>query len=411
MRSWEAVSSTLAEFLPGASGPIADRDVCMYTNTLKADVRTDNGNEFIIDRLPQDPRIIVGSPCSGHGAKFASAIGSMLADLATRCKGAAVFGLSAGSVFGVCKMILRGAPAREAIAVMKPRTAELVLVTPKGDPAGCLSAVPVATPWWQDVEPVVQAVRDHHGVEFIVLRLLTTEQEQPHGGRVTYLAEVSEPVRAARPWTGILDDHPRRHAFARPSGPAADLAWARARLAERGLRPTAPPAQVRTWNLSSLWRVPVEGQTIWLKVVPHFFAHEGALLALMADARVPVLLGRDGGRMLLDEIAGEDLYAAELPLLLEMVNRLVELQRRWSDCVPELLAIGLPDWRAPALGAAITDVIERTRDEIPAEDRAALAEFVRRLPGRFDDVDTCGLRDTLVHGDFHPGNFRGDAGL
>jgi len=283
-----------------------------------------------------------------------------------------------------------------------------VLVTPRGDPVGCLPAVPVATPWWQDIEPVVQAVRDHHGVEIIVLRLLDAEQEQPHGGRVTYLAEVSEPVRAARPWRGILDDHPRRHAFARPSGPAADLAWARARLAERGLRPTAPPAQVRTWNLSSLWRVPVEGQTIWLKVVPHFFAHEGALLALMADARVPVLLGRDGGRMLLDEIAGEDLYAAELPLLLEMVNRLVELQRRWSDCVPELLAIGLPDWRAPALGAAITDVIERTRDEIPAEDRAALAEFVRRLPGRFDDVDTCGLRDTLGHGDFDRGNFRGD---
>ena len=38
--------------------------------------------EFIIDRLPEDPRIIVASPCSGHGAKFASAIGRMLADLA-----------------------------------------------------------------------------------------------------------------------------------------------------------------------------------------------------------------------------------------------------------------------------------------------------------------------------------------
>ena len=104
---------------------------------------------------------------------------------------------------------------------------------------------------------------------------------------------------------------------------AADLAWASALLAERGLRPTAPLTQVRTWNLSSLWRVPVEGQTIWLKVVSHFFAHEGALLVLMAGAQVPALLGHDGGRMLLAEIAGEDLHAAELPLLLEMVNRLV----------------------------------------------------------------------------------------
>jgi sarcosine oxidase len=81
-RELEAVGATLAEFLPGAAGPIAERDVCLYTNTLKADMRADNGDEFIIDRLPEDPRIIVASPCSGHGAKFASAIGSMLADLA-----------------------------------------------------------------------------------------------------------------------------------------------------------------------------------------------------------------------------------------------------------------------------------------------------------------------------------------
>ena len=187
--------------------------------------------------------------------------------------------------------------------------------------------LPVATPRWQDIEPVVRAARDYHGVDVIVLRLLDAELDQPHGGRVTYLAEVAEPVRAQR-WTGILNDQPRRHSFARPGGPTADLAWARMLLAERGLRPTTQPTQVRTWNLSSLWRIPVEGQTVWPKVVPHFFAHEGALLALMAGARVPTVLGYEGGRMLLAEIAGEDRYAAELPLLQEMVNLLVELQVR-----------------------------------------------------------------------------------
>jgi len=60
-------------------------------------------------------------------------------------------------------------------------------------------------------------------------------------------------------------------------------------------------------------------------------------------AQGPVLLGPDSGRMLLAEIAGEDLHAAELPLLLEMVDRLVELQRRWGDHVKELLALGLPE--------------------------------------------------------------------
>jgi sarcosine oxidase len=78
----EITSATLAELVPGAAGAITDRDVCLYTNTTKADVHPDEGDEFIIDRLPADPRIIVASPCSGHGAKFATAIGAMLADMA-----------------------------------------------------------------------------------------------------------------------------------------------------------------------------------------------------------------------------------------------------------------------------------------------------------------------------------------
>jgi hypothetical protein len=125
----------------------------------------------------------------------------------------------------------------------------------------------------------------------------------------------------------------------------------------------------------------------------------------MAGARVPAVLGHDGGRMLLAEIAGKDLYAAEPPRLNEMVNLLVELQCSWGGRVEELLALGLPDWRGPALGGAIADVIERTCEEIAAEDRITLADLVRGLPGRFDDVARCGLKDSLVHGDFHPAIF------
>jgi len=125
------------------------------------------------------------------------------------------------------------------------RTAALVLVTPDGALVGSLPAVPVATPWWQDVEPVVRAFRDRYGIDVTILRLLEAEFDRPHGGRVTYLAEVAEPV-PAEPWSGTLDDQPLRHAFARPGGPAADLAWAESVLAEHGLRPTGPPVQVRS---------------------------------------------------------------------------------------------------------------------------------------------------------------------
>jgi glycine/D-amino acid oxidase-like deaminating enzyme len=74
-------AEALARLVPGAAGPIVERDVCLYTNTLPADRRPDNGEEFIIDRW-RDQRLIVASPCSGHGAKFAPAIGDKLARLA-----------------------------------------------------------------------------------------------------------------------------------------------------------------------------------------------------------------------------------------------------------------------------------------------------------------------------------------
>jgi glycine/D-amino acid oxidase-like deaminating enzyme len=75
------VGKALADLVPGAAGPIVDRDICLYTNTLPADRRPDKGEEFIIDRWPNS-HLIVASPCSGHGAKFAPAIGEKLARLA-----------------------------------------------------------------------------------------------------------------------------------------------------------------------------------------------------------------------------------------------------------------------------------------------------------------------------------------
>ena len=286
------------------------------------------------------------------------------------------------------------------------RSAELVLVTPRGELLGRLPPVSVETPWWQDVEPVVRAIRARDGIAMTVLRLLEAEHDQPPGGRVTYLAETADPV-ALLPWSGALDEQPLRQAYAKPGGPAADLAWAESVIAGLSLARTGPAVQIRTWNLSSLWRLPVRSQTLWLKVVPAFFAHEGALLKRLAGERVPRLLGRDGGRMLLAEISGADLYEATLPQCLEMVNILVGLQRYWMGRAAALDAIGLPDWRGPTLTPAIADVVTRTAEELPAGAHATLERFLRDLPARFAALSACGLGDGLVHGDFHPGNFRG----
>lgn len=288
-----------------------------------------------------------------------------------------------------------------------PRFARLVLVTPDGAQVGALPALPVATPWWQDVGPVIEAVRAAHGVEITVLRVLEIAPN-PKSVKVTYLAEVAAPVAAAEPWDGALDDQPLRNSYAKLGGPAADLAWANGILTEKGLTPAGSPRQVRTWNLSSLWAIPVQGQTVWLKAIPPFFAHEAPLIAAMAGGAVPTLLGQDDGRFLMAELPGQDLYDAETDQLFAMVDLLVGLQVKWIGREAELFALGLPDWRAPALTAAIWRVFERTAPELSTKNRGALTAFIADLPRRFTDLAACGLPDTLVHGDFHPGNLRGE---
>jgi sarcosine oxidase len=71
-------------YLPGAAGPRSDARVCMYTNTPD--------QHFLIDFHPADQRVVICSPCSGHGFKFSNVIGRIAADLAT--EGGTTFDIS-----------------------------------------------------------------------------------------------------------------------------------------------------------------------------------------------------------------------------------------------------------------------------------------------------------------------------
>jgi sarcosine oxidase len=62
-------------YFPHAAGKTLDMQACLFTNT--------RDEHFVIDVLPDTPQVIVASACSGHGFKFASVMGEILADLAT----------------------------------------------------------------------------------------------------------------------------------------------------------------------------------------------------------------------------------------------------------------------------------------------------------------------------------------
>jgi sarcosine oxidase len=65
-------NNNLRDRLPGISDRCVIAATCLYTNTPDSN--------FVIDVHPDNERIIIASPCSGHGFKHSAAIGEALAE-------------------------------------------------------------------------------------------------------------------------------------------------------------------------------------------------------------------------------------------------------------------------------------------------------------------------------------------
>jgi hypothetical protein len=284
----------------------------------------------------------------------------------------------------------------------------LVLLDRTGAPLGALAPIEVEVPWWQEVGDVVAAVRARDGADVQVLRVLggTGDFRPAAGGEVTYLAQVTgRPHVALSPYDVDLAPRPHRAPWAEPGGPAASVGWAVAALEALGTA-GAVASQQRTWNLSAIWRLDVAGAPVaWLKQVPGFFAHEAAMLGLMAGAAPglvpPLLAAGEQGRMLLAHVPGEDKYGAGAELCGRIAEEFHPLQLRFAGRAGELLATGMPDRRLhPHRFRAVAEPWFGAID--------GLRELIDDLPRRFEAVAACGMPDTLVHGDLHPGNTRVD---
>jgi sarcosine oxidase len=60
--------------LPSLNGPLLAASTCMYTLTPD--------EHFVVGIHPNHPQVAIGCGFSGHGFKFASVMGEILADLA-----------------------------------------------------------------------------------------------------------------------------------------------------------------------------------------------------------------------------------------------------------------------------------------------------------------------------------------
>lgn len=70
----EVLRDFASRYFPGGCGPVMALKTCLFTNSPD--------RHFIIDVHPDHPQVSFASPCSGHGFKFASVVGEIMADLA-----------------------------------------------------------------------------------------------------------------------------------------------------------------------------------------------------------------------------------------------------------------------------------------------------------------------------------------
>jgi len=162
-------------------------------------------------------------------------------------------------------------------------------------------------------------------------------------------------------------------------------------------------------NLAALFQLPTDKGPVWLKTTPRFAADEASVIAAFArvdPALVPPVIGAGPRRVLLGHLPGEDCWDASPQIITSAVQRLATAQAVLAR-QPASFPPGLPDRRTPVIAGQIRALLD---GQVGGELTAGEVTAARGLLSRFPQLDECGLPDTVVHGDFHPGNWRSDGG-
>jgi aminoglycoside phosphotransferase (APT) family kinase protein len=169
---------------------------------------------------------------------------------------------------------------------------------------------------------------------------------------------------------------------------------------------------VKQWSISSILRFETSGGQAWLKAVPSFFAHEGALIQLLAQLlpenlpRVLSIAPKEGW-LLMDTFPGEKLAVkADVSQMAESLRLLATLQVAYATRLDDLFAAGCPDCRLATLDGELKALLARSDvlGSLNDEEVAGLTAFTAEVPDRCEALIDCGVPETLVHGDFHGAN-------
>ncbi|MFC9690227.1 phosphotransferase [Kribbella sp. NPDC056951] len=258
--------------------------------------------------------------------------------------------------------------------------------------------------WFPDVEPVLQALQDQHGVSAYVLSCQQTEAEH-----TTYVMLPADSVRLPADAPAALT----APAWTQAGWYADALPW----IDEHVTR-TGPPVQVRVWGLSNVLRIPTTEGLVYFKAhahsstlppaeLPLLFAHEPQLLTALEGA-VPRPLAVDEKRvwMLLPDLGTPLAGQADISVWIEAVRSHARLQRSYVGRADHLLDISCVDRRLAVLDAELDQLLgdNPATARLEPHERDELAARRPELRSAIAELAAIGVPETLLHGDLHPRN-------
>ncbi|TDO46321.1 phosphotransferase family enzyme [Kribbella sp. VKM Ac-2527] len=266
----------------------------------------------------------------------------------------------------------------------------------------------VDIPWWNEIESVTTPLEALLGTPVVVLRLVhADEHEIGRGGRVVYHVQAAGEPRPgvldptpSPDWSAVIKPHPLRATWAEVDGPQRLIDWATSHLGP------LTPTQVKTWNLSCLIRFP----GAWAKATCRFCTVDGAVIRRVHQydaALAPTVLAVDHERgwSLLAHAPGIDCWQPDRATVEDVVTRWVAVQAGLAgeelEDVPRMLPRDLP----AELDGLLAGEAGR---KLSATELTQARMLMDELPEVIAELESAGLPNTLVHGDFHPGNWRSD---
>jgi aminoglycoside phosphotransferase (APT) family kinase protein len=217
-------------------------------------------------------------------------------------------------------------------------------------------------------------------------------------------------MQSVREYEGSTPTPPQRPAWFRKGWALETQAWIDATLARCGRRRTGPVEVEQLWSLSAVLRAPTDQDAAFFKATSGIFRAEPAITRVLADSFphvVPTVLGHDADRawMLLDQLAGVDEDRAD-GAAAAAATVLADVQLRSLDHLQSLRAAGCPDRTLHPTLAGLSQLLHDSVElpNLSGQEIAAARAAVPRAAELLEELWSCGLPNTLTHGDLHLGN-------